>query len=442
MASLEFPGRPAAIVRARPGACLAAVGMSLGAIATMSASLVVVGAATQRDYIFGLVPVFRPGEPATVVAWASAAIMAAAGASAAFVAIVRRAARLPVGGWPVVAVAFGVSSVTRLAAPLAPSWGIAAAMAAAAFAIRAVPRRQRGAMWLGLAIIAAAPLIVDAGAAGGGLSSLVARAIEWSGALGVTMAALSAARITGGRSVTLSRLPAHEVPGSTVIAISARAWPFWGLTTIVVLVTASAVLAVMHHGQHLQVRAFHLLSYVDLEGNVPSWYSSMLLLAASFAAGLLSLGERGSGGPHWRAWRLLAVGFAAMSCDEAAGLHEHLTAPLRLLLDDAPALRYPLVLPGVAISVATWLYLSRFLRDLAPASRRRLLSSGAVFLAGALGFETMGGWYDPTLHGESATYLALTHAEETCEMLGVTGALYGMLRHFETAVGTMRIDFE
>lgn len=440
MASSEFPGRPAVIVRASPRACLAAVGVSLAGIATMSASLVVVGAATQRDYIFGLVPVFRPGEPATVVAWASAAIMAAASASAAFVTIVRRAAGLPVGGWPIVVVAFGLTSVTRLAVPLAPSWGVTAAMAAAAFAIvRSVPRRQRGAMWIGLALIAAAPLTV---AAGGGLSSLVARAIEWSGALGVIIAALSVARITGGRSVTLSRLPAARAPGSMVVAISARAWPFWGLMMIAVLVTASALLAVMHHGQHLPVRGFHLLSYVDLEGNVPSWYSSMLLLAAASAAGLLSLGERASGGPHWRAWRLLAVGFAAMSCDEAAGLHEHLTAPLRFLLDDAPALRYPLVLPGVAIAAATWVYLARFLRDLPPVSRRRLLASGAVFLAGALGFETMGGWYDPTLHGESATYLALTHAEETCELLGVTGALYGMLRHFETAVGTMRIDFE
>jgi hypothetical protein len=62
-----------------------------------------------------------------------------------------------------------------------------------------------------------------------------------------------------------------------------------------------------------------------------------------------------------------------------------------------------------------------------------------VFLGGVLGFETVGGWFDPVLFGDSAAYLALTTAEEACEMAGVTGALHAMLRHFERHAGPLTL---
>src|SRR5688572_25758727 len=63
----------------------------------------------------------------------------------------------------------------------------------------------------------------------------------------------------------------------------------------------------------------HLLSLSE-EGNLPTWYSSSLLLGCSIVLGLIAA----DGGRFAGRWKLLAVVFVYMSIDEAIEIHEHL----------------------------------------------------------------------------------------------------------------------
>jgi hypothetical protein len=172
----------------------------------------------------------------------------------------------------------------------------------------------------------------------------------------------------------------------------------------------------------------HRLFYVDLEANVPTWWSAMLLLASGAVAAFQAARSRRALDRRWLDWLTLAALFVALAADEAASLHELLQKPVRSLLGSESWLRYPLVVPGTLVAIVLVVRFRQFLRTLGP-TRRRLAIAAAVFAAGALGFETVGGWFAPEAVGPNTTYLALTTIEEALEMIGSTLALLALLRH-------------
>lgn len=435
--SLEEP----AIVRVSGPVCLGVAAATLAAIAAASAGLTVLAAVTGRDYVFGFVPAFQATNAATVVAWGSTAALAIAAALAGLVAWLSRGPAGHRPGWWMLAAALALASLSRLTMPLVPAaWVVPAAFAATGAALwRTGAPRAPAAVWLGLGLIAVAPLI--AGTSGASLVALIARATEWGGALAVSAGALGALAVSTGGTVTFlgAAAPAEGTRMPAVVALSARSVLVAAGAALVTLTVTSLVIAGLRQGLRWPIEGAYRFLYVDFEGGLPAWYSSMLLLAAAAAAGLLAAGDRALARADWRSWGLIAAGFVALSCDEAASLHELLNEPLRGLLHDLPALRFPLVLPGAVAAMAAGAVLARFLLDLPGDTRRGLLTSAAVFLGGVLGFETVGGWFDPVLFGDSAAYLALTTAEEACEMAGVTGALHAMLRHFERHAGPLTL---
>jgi hypothetical protein len=175
----------------------------------------------------------------------------------------------------------------------------------------------------------------------------------------------------------------------------------------------------------------HRLFYVDHEANVPTWWSAMLLLASGAVAALQAARSRRVLDRRWLDWLTLAALFVALAADEAASLHELLQKPVRSLLGSESWLRYPLIVPGTLVAIVLVVRFRRFLRTLGP-TRRRLAIAAAVFAAGALGFETLGGWFAPEAIGPNTTYLALTTIEEALEMTGATLALLALVRHVES----------
>lgn len=318
------------------------------------------------------------------------------------------------------------------------------AMAAAtASSVYLVARRGRGAgplLWLSVAGLCLALSLAPPSASApartwadnAAARVVVVRLCEWAGAVLLCDAAIRAllgacrGRLRIARTTAGSALRADRV-FVTCLSITA---------TLLVVSTASA-------GGQLGIwpgdeRIYRFL-YVDFEGNLPSWFSAMLLFACALAAALVACAGREARQPRWRTWAVISVGLLALSCDEAASLHELLTTPFRSLLHDAPAFRYPLILPGAAAVAIAASGLWKFYGELPRDSRRSLLSASAVFLVGALGVETAGGWFDPEVHGESLTYVGLATLEEGCEMVGVSGTLHGILRHFERHVGPVTL---
>ena len=178
----------------------------------------------------------------------------------------------------------------------------------------------------------------------------------------------------------------------------------------------------------------------DLEGNVPSWYSSSLLLAAS---GMALLCRHADGDRRRRAyWGGLTAIFLYMSLDEAARLHEQIGNLTALLSGRAGMLLFPWVLPfGILALVVGALYL-RFLFRLPVHTAATFVAAGALYVGGALGMEIVQALYVGSGGlSQSRTGQLVSTAEEFMEMGGASLFIYGAHGYLRQTGAAIRLSF-
>ncbi len=174
---------------------------------------------------------------------------------------------------------------------------------------------------------------------------------------------------------------------------------------------------------------------VDVEANLPTWVSSVLLLACSVSAWLASLRPAR---PR-RGWRVLACALALLSADEVLCVHERVAASLLARLAAHRVERAWLWALGGALVAAFAASLGPFLRALSVTLRRDLVIAGGVFVTGGLGFEALGQRYAATHGWSDATYVSLAALEELLEMLGALLCLRAITSDLAGPGGTLEI---
>ncbi len=197
------------------------------------------------------------------------------------------------------------------------------------------------------------------------------------------------------------------------------------LGSLFALLTAAGLLseAARHGGGGLsELAAFANLSE---EGNLPTWYTSMLLLACSALLFAIAWAERRDRG-HWLG---LAVAFLYISVDELVVIHETLNEPLRQAFGLGGALYFGWILPFGALAAALGLLYMRFLGRLPATVRLLFVTAGLVYVAGAAGTELpVGAWY--ARHGgDNLVYGLLNLWQESLEILGLSVFCSGLFAY-------------
>jgi len=188
---------------------------------------------------------------------------------------------------------------------------------------------------------------------------------------------------------------------------------------------------------HELARRFDL----DLESNVPSWYSSMGLLCAAGILGIIARAKWHLRAPFRWHWALLAVVFVGLSIDEAVQLHELLRGPMHKRWELHGLFHFAWIIPGaVAVALFGLAYL-RFLWHLSARTRLLFVSAAVLFVGAALGLEAMGGAQVERTGYESVPYSILMVCEEGAEMLAVALFIYALLDYLRTDFGQVRIAF-
>ena len=169
--------------------------------------------------------------------------------------------------------------------------------------------------------------------------------------------------------------------------------------------------------------AHYAFFHLGREQNLPAWFASLQLFAVAYAALGVARQEAGLKGRAARrtrplVWYVLAAGFAFLSLDEFAALHEGIRrqgrTPVWVLVYGPVA--------GLVAGYAGYETLKR--RPIDP--RLPYVFGGACLImgAGAFGAEWVG------LHMRSKVWYGLTLVvEEFGEMLGVSLLLYSLLRY-------------
>ena len=171
---------------------------------------------------------------------------------------------------------------------------------------------------------------------------------------------------------------------------------------------------------------------VNEERNVPSWFSSDLLAGAGVVA-LMAAALSIKHGAPWRfQWATIGLLFFLLSLDETASFHEMASAPVRNALGIGGILYFAWVIPGAAFVLLLAVIFLPFVLALPRGVRLWVIVSAGTFVAGALGFETLGSLerqHDGTI--QTFAYMALSTCEEGLEMVGVALFIAAVLRYIE-----------
>jgi hypothetical protein len=231
----------------------------------------------------------------------------------------------------------------------------------------------------------------------------------------------------GGRSDSLAIGNRGETALDLTISPQAAIRFLLACIIVLVFVGSMAAAAMVSVGEkHRLLQLFALGG----ELSIPTYFSSLLLLAAGCLLGLIAR-ENALRRLGWHLhWTLLALGFVWLSFDEAASIHEAVNPTVRIwlgmsFLDGAAwtAVAAPVV------SVLAVLYLP-FLLRLPPRYMRLFVTAGAIYLGSAMGAELVGQLLLKSHYGGmSWPYRMAVVVEEGCEMLGVACLIYGLITY-------------
>lgn len=215
------------------------------------------------------------------------------------------------------------------------------------------------------------------------------------------------------------------------------------LATVVILTVASAVAHVMK----LPLDTPHAGGLVplfdsDAEANLPTWYSSLTLLACSLMIGAIALSVRRARQRHVGHWTALSIVFFVAALDEAVGLHEVGNEWLSRAFDPGGVLFAIWVVPGLIFVLVLAIAYRPFVADL-PDRVQRLATRGAlVFVGGALGLEVVeGAITDSEGVSESFADGLVSVVQEFLEMLGVIFFIEALMTYMATSGPSVTIGF-
>jgi hypothetical protein len=167
---------------------------------------------------------------------------------------------------------------------------------------------------------------------------------------------------------------------------------------------------------------------LDAESNFVTWFKSVLLFMAALTAGLIARDKcRAQATFVWH-WQVLALTLVVMSLDEVARVHEGLTSPLRHSLHVTGFLYYAWIIPAAALVIAFCALMLRFFLHLPGHIRMGLAFGAFVYVLGALGFESVGG-YVISIGANGFWYPVLVTLEECSQMIGSIILLQTLLVH-------------
>lgn len=167
------------------------------------------------------------------------------------------------------------------------------------------------------------------------------------------------------------------------------------------------------------------------EQNLPTFFSLFLAIVASALLLAISAIRRKIERP-WKLWAGLSAIFLFVAIDDFTGLHEQLSQPVRELFGAHGLLFFAWIIPyGVLAMVLAGVY-GRFVFQMPIQIRNGLLFAVTLFLAGAIGFEMLGGLlFEYSQANKTTAYGMITTIAKSLEMAGMIVFIHTLLNYIE-----------
>jgi len=219
-----------------------------------------------------------------------------------------------------------------------------------------------------------------------------------------------------------------QIEDKVIIAVNPRKVMVILITIGLLLISASISMNVAEQVVSQQINFFGEKFDLDLESNIPTAFSSLLLLIASVLSWLVAKNPP-SGNKiksHKNHWIALSVLFLYLSLDEVAVFHEYGDA----LVGDGALYERGWVLAALPFLFLFVVFYTRFFLHLPTEMKLHLLLAAILYLGGAIGFELLTGWYEQIYNVDRfPIYLTLTTTEEALEIVGILIYIYALLKY-------------
>ncbi len=202
---------------------------------------------------------------------------------------------------------------------------------------------------------------------------------------------------------------------------------FLSLIALILIGIHIIILSIYYYVGDPKVFGFVRMFDLDMERNVPTLFSSALLMISGFLfyllANMSSEIEKGSR-PYWIGLSLI---FTFLAFDESAKIHEKIGDFTERFVDASGFLHYPWVISySILVLVLASFYMKFFLK-MDKKIFWSFIGAATIFLSGAIGFELLGA-NESSMHGtKGALYSTYYTIEETLEMFGVIYLIHILL---------------
>ena len=225
-------------------------------------------------------------------------------------------------------------------------------------------------------------------------------------------------------------LAARSDGAESIAVVTPRVLVAVFVPAILLLNVANAIAVFMYHHRHHHGGRFFQEFSLDKEANVPSWFSSALLLTAAAALALVALDALARNARWGRHWAGLSVVYVVLSLDETAEIHERIGSWLRAHLKLHGPLHYAGVIPALALALFVGITYIRFLGALPRPTMLGMLLAAAIYITGAAGVEAASGWWAEAHGSRSTALLLVSTVEENLEMIGTLLFILVVLAYF------------
>lgn len=174
---------------------------------------------------------------------------------------------------------------------------------------------------------------------------------------------------------------------------------------------------------------------VDNEHNIPSLYSSLQLLSCGAILFIIAYATKLRSGKDYWFWIGLGCLFMFLGIDEAIEIHERVALFVRGTLNTSGVFYFAWIIPYGLLVIGVAAAYIPFLLRLPPSTKKLMIISGIIYVAGALGMEAAGSYYHTVTNGKGLYFAILTAIEEPMEMLGIALFLFTLLHYVNRSLG-------
>ena len=170
------------------------------------------------------------------------------------------------------------------------------------------------------------------------------------------------------------------------------------------------------------------------EMNVPTFYSAFILVLSSLLLIRISV-HKNRQDESYIHWLILGLIFLFLTIDELYSVHNRLGGSLAQILGTSGYLHNDWVIPYTIATIFILTMYSRFLLALPKRTAILFVVAGLIYLAGAVGFEVIGG-HHIELYQRDLTYHIYATIEEFLEILGISIFIYSLLSYISSGYGS------